>query len=67
MLSDTQWKSIGFEPFAQTRITPRMRSLAGGSALLIVILAFVAVLSGATAREFSDTRDVVRVNLGEYP
>ncbi|HEV7633532.1 MAG TPA: hypothetical protein VGO41_11165 [Steroidobacteraceae bacterium] len=41
--------------------------MARTSILLVAILAFVAVLSGAATREFFDTRDVVRVNLGEYP
>ena len=68
MLTDEQWKSIGFEPFAiQTRISPRIRSMAGASLLLIGILGFVAVVSGAATREFSDTREVVQLNLGEYP
>ena len=68
MLTDEQWKSIGFEPFVtQTRISPRIRSMAGASLLLIGILGFVAVVSGAVTREFSDTREVVQLNLGEYP
>jgi len=68
VLNDAQWRSIGFEPFTtETRFTPRMRSVAGTSILLVAILAFVAILSGAATREFFDTRDVVRVNLGEYP
>lgn len=68
MLTDDQWRSIGIEPFTtQTWFTPRTRSRAGAVLLLVGILAFIAVLSGAAAREFSDTRNVVRITLGEYP
>lgn len=68
MLTDDQWKSIGFEPFTtQTWFSARMRSIATASLSLVAILALVAVISGAASREFSDTRDIVRVNPGEYP
>lgn len=68
MLTDKQWQSIGYEPFTtHTWFSARMRAVATASLSLVAILAFVAAISGAASREFSATRDVVRVNLGEYP